>query len=197
MRTISMFTYAAALCCIVASATHAQLTVSSVRPPAFNASAPRLSISLVLPDTQERPRAVMHSDFYYVRLKIHRIGSYAIFPLFAAQYYVGDRLLNADNPPSWAKGTHGALAGGVAGLFGVNTVTGLWNLWDSRNESTGRLRKYLHTALMLGADAGFVWTAQTADGAGRRSEGGRHHRNVALAAVGASAAATVMMWLWQ
>ncbi len=197
MSTISRFALSGALCAAFSSAAHAQLSTASLRPHAFDTSTARFHVALALPDSQERPRAVTHSDLYYTRLKIHRIGSYAIFPLFVAQYYAGDKLLDDPTPPGWAKGTHSALAGGVAALFGINTVTGLWNLWDSRHESNGRVRKYLHTALMLGADAGFVLTAQTAHDAGPQSEGGRHHRDVALASVAVSGLATVMMWLWK
>lgn len=182
------------LCTGLATQASAQLTPASLNDTtvfrAFRAPS-------ILADTQQRPRAISHSDLYYTRLKIHKIGSYLMLPLFAAQYYAGDKLLNDENPAGWVKGTHSALAAGVGVLFGVNTVTGVWNLWESRHDPVGRTRKYLHAALMIGADAGFLWTAQTAGDASFKSEGGNHHRDVALYSIGAAAVSTAMMWLWK
>ena len=78
-----------------------------------------------------RRHAVAYSDFYNTRLKIHRIGSYTMLPLFASEWVLGDRLLNGTNPPGWMKPTHVGVASALGVLFTVNTVTGAWNLWDS------------------------------------------------------------------
>ncbi len=146
---------------------------------------------------QERPRAVTHSDLYYTRLKIHRIGSYAMLPLFAAEYFAGDKLLNQDDPAGWVKPVHSTVAAGIGVLFGVNTVTGVWNLWEGRHDSDGRVRRYLHSAAMIAADVGFLMTAQAAGDAGESHSGGDHHRNLALGSIGLSAAGTAMMWFWK
>jgi hypothetical protein len=187
----------AAVSCVTLGPVGAQLKVAALDSTARRSS---LSLRIAPVDTQDRARAIAHSDFYYTRLKVHRIGSYAMLPLFAAQYYVGDRLLNDDHPPGWARGAHGTLAGGVAALFAVNTVTGVWNAWESRHDANGRARKYVHVALMIAADVGFLWTAQTAeddDEGGRRSNANVHHRNIALGSIGIATVGTAMMWLWK
>ncbi|MBL0178372.1 MAG: hypothetical protein IPP98_04495 [Gemmatimonadetes bacterium] len=63
------------------------------------------------------------------------------------------------------------MAAGLGVLFTVNTVTGGWNLYESRKDPSGRTRKWIHTIAMLAADAGFLWTAAAAEGA-RESDAG-------------------------
>ncbi len=121
----------------------------------------------------EEPQLIEYSDAYLTRLKIHRYASYAMLPLFAAAYVTGNELIkNGENAASWARDTHGTIAGGLAVLFGVNTITGIWNLYDSRNDPEGRTRRYIHSILLLAADAGFVATAAMA-GESEGGEGGR------------------------
>src|SRR5262249_21338242 len=78
------------------------------------------------PDTIRRRHAIQYSDAYAVRLKIHRIGSYTMLPMFAAEYALGQNLLNDASPPTWIKPTHVGVALGIGALFTVNTVTGAW-----------------------------------------------------------------------
>ena len=144
---------------------------------------------------QERPRVVDHGDLYYTRLSIHRLGSYVMFPLFVTEYFLGDKLLDEDGSGG-SKGAHTLVAGGIAVLFGVNTVTGLWNLWDARHDE-GAVRRYLHAGLMLAADAGFLLTATSAEDPDESRSGAERHRNIALGSMGVSAVGTVMMWLWK
>ncbi len=168
---------------------------------------PRDGAAGVDDDSPQRQRAVEYSDWYYRRLTIHRIGSFVEFPLFAAEYVVGQRLLTASTPSQSMRSLHGTLASGIAVLFGVNTVTGLWNAWDARHDPAGRTRRLLHGAIMLAADAGFLWTGQTANGSGDGAEegdgGGRagfnaqRHRNVAVGSMAVSTLGTLMMWLWK
>ena len=133
-------------------------------------------------DTTQEPRAVEYSDAYFTRLTIHRYASYAIVPMFVAQYVAGEQLMDkGDDAPGWARDAHGALAGGVAGLFAVNTVTGAWNLWEGRRDPEGRTRRTLHGGLMLLADAGFAATGALANGGDRDL-----HRAVALSSMGVS-----------
>src|SRR5437867_905083 len=113
-----------------------------------------------------RRRAIQHSDAYYTRLTIHKIGSYAILPLFAGEYYLGNNLFNGTNVPDWQKGAHGAAAWAIAAIFATNTVTGVWNFVEARKDE-GKVRRALHLALMLASDAGFAYTATLAPG-GRR-----------------------------
>jgi len=144
-----------------------------------------------------RRHAVSYSDAYYTRLTIHRIGSYTMLPLFAGEWYLGDRLLNGTNPASWMKPTHVGVASAIGVLFTVNTVTGAWNLWDSREDPAGRTRRFIHTGLMLSSDAGFLWTASIAGEAKHNFEAGRRHRNVALGSIGLSTLGTALMWFWK
>jgi hypothetical protein len=160
------------------------------------ASASRLW-ALPLDTPVVRPRAIEYSDWYARRLTIHRIGSYTMLPLFAAEYALGDRLLTGTNVASWVKPTHVTVATGLGALFTVNTVTGVWNLWDSRHDPAGRTRRWLHAGLMVASDAGFVWTGALADGAGHSPSDARLHRNVAIGSMAISTAGTVLMWLWK
>jgi hypothetical protein len=177
------------------------LAMFALLAPAASASAqlaPQRFETTVAQDTG-RARAIEYSDAYATRLTIHRIGSYAVLPLFAAQYYLGDRLINGGDVPGWVKPAHGVAAGAIGALFAVNTVTGIWNLYDSRKDPSGRARRYLHTALMLSADAGFAYTGLVT--AGEASEGddddSNTHRNAALVSIGLATAGTLMMWLWK
>jgi len=145
----------------------------------------------------QRRKAVEYSDWYAIRLKVHRIGSYAEFPVFAAQYVVGQRLMNSTPRSDALQGTHGALAAATGWLFASNTVTGVWNLWDSRQDPAGRTRRLIHSALMIASDAGFLWTAGLADDDQVGGSNTRRHRQAAIAAMSLSAAGTVMMWLWR
>ena len=53
-------------------------------------------------------------------------------------------------------------------LFAVNTVTGVWNMWESRHEPSHHKLKLVHGILMFGAVAGFVATFASGPG-GRNS----------------------------
>jgi len=159
--------------------------------------------ALFLADSgRQRPRAFEYSDAYYTRLEIHKIASYATIPLFAAEYVLGSKLYS--NPPG-SRSTldaHRYVALGVAGLFAVNTVTGAWNLWDSRHDPNGRTRRYLHAGLMFLADCGFVATGATAPGRRRILYGGQAvnlstHRAIAIASMSTALASYTMMLLWK
>jgi hypothetical protein len=147
--------------------------------------------------TQGRPRAITHSDAYYTRLTIHRIGSYTMLPLFAGEYLLGDKLLNGTNVGSWVKPTHSTVAGAIGVLFAVNTITGVWNLYDSRKDPAGRTRRFVHAAMLIAADAGFVATAALAGDAEESNNRARTHRNVALGSIGVSTIGTALMWFWK
>lgn len=156
-------------------------------------------------------RAVDHSDWYYRRLTVHRYTSYAMVPLFAAQYVLGDRLLDerADGgeASSTTRNLHGVAAGGIAGLFAVNTVTGAWNWWEDRREAEGRTKRTVHSLLMLAAGAGFVATGVTAnsiedDGEGEAEDGGGEgdpdlHRSIAIGSMALATAGAALMWFWK
>lgn len=143
---------------------------------------------------QARPQAVEYSDFYNTRRKIHMIASYATIPLFVGEYLAGEKLYDG-NGSSSAKSAHGAFTAGLAGLFAVNTVTGVWNLWDGRKDPNGRTRRLVHSLLMLGADAGFAAAAALApdDDEGSFTTDRSAHRNVAITSMGLAAASYVYM----
>lgn len=145
--------------------------------------------------THRRPRAIEYSDWYARRLMVHRIGSYVELPLFASEWYLGNKLLNGDGTDT-EKNLHGFIAGSLGVLFGVNTLTGAWNLYDSRNDPSDRQRKIIHSVLMLASDAGFALTGAVA-GDAREDEGRRSlHKNLAIGSMGVATAGTVMMWIW-
>jgi hypothetical protein len=149
-------------------------------------------------DTTHRPRAIEYSDAYFTRLRIHRIGSFAMLPLFAGQWMLGRRLEGRGPIASWVRPAHRATAEAISVVFAVNTVTGAWNLWDSRKDPAGRTRRTMHTALMLASDAGFAITGLVAeddreDGRSRLSM----HRDVAIGSMALSVIGAGMMWLWK
>jgi hypothetical protein len=149
-------------------------------------------------DVEQRPVAVTHSRAFEVRSKIHKFASYATIPLFAAQYVVGEKLYDGTGSES-AKSAHGALVIATAGLFAVNSVTGVWNLWEERHETQGRAKRWIHGLMMLGASAGFVATGATApddddDEGGVSSNNRSLHRNLAIGSMGISAASYLFMF---
>jgi len=152
----------------------------------------------------QRRHAVEYSDWYYKRLTIHKVASYTTIPLFVTEYILGNKLFEGDASSS-VKSAHSAVATGIGLLFGVNTVTGAWNWWESRHESEGRARRTTHALLMLAADAGFVATAALAPGNDQaESDFGQSynddrskHRAVAITSMGVSLASYLMMYLWK
>jgi hypothetical protein len=160
------------------------------------------SLRPAAPAAPQRPRAVRYSDLYYTRLKIHQVASYAILPLFAAEYVVGTKLQRqAATGDHSLKDLHGAITAGVTGLFVLNTVTGGWNLWESRHDTNGRTRRWIHSALMLVADAGFVATGAAAPDddapAGSPGTSASTHRTLAEVSMSAALASWVMMLVWK
>lgn len=146
-----------------------------------------------------RPRAIEYSDAYYQRLTVHRIASYAELPLFATEYVLGERLLRDERtgyPPSALKASHAVVAGGLGVLFAVNTVTGAWNLWDSRSDPSGRTLRIIHSVAMLGADAGFAWAGVSATNARNSQADAQHHRTISVGSMALATAGTAIMWLF-
>jgi hypothetical protein len=134
--------------------------------------------------------AFEYSDGYRLRAKIHKVASFATLPLFATEGVLGQSLYA--NPTGAKKDAHLAVAAGLGALFGVNTVTGVWNLVEARKDPTHRGRRLAHGLLMLGADAGFVATGALGpddDDAGSRST----HRAVAFTSIGMATAGYLIM----
>lgn len=139
-------------------------------------------------DTVRRRRvAVEYSDWYARRLALHRWASYTTLPLFAAQYVTGQKLMDMGSAaPLWVRRAHGPLATGVTALFTVNTVTGLWNLRDSRNDPAGRGPRIAHSLLLLASDAGFTAVGLLATPAQNSSNLRQLHKTIALTSMGAA-----------
>ena len=148
---------------------------------------------------RKRPKSIEYSDAYYTRLKIHRVASYAELPLFAAEYVLGERLIKEDRtgfPSQGIKTAHTTVALGLGALFTVNTVTGVWNLWESRSDPANRALRLIHSVAMLGADAGFAWAGASAGGAKDNIANANHHRTIAVSSMALATAGTAMMWLF-
>lgn len=166
---------------------------------------------------RKRPKAIEYSDWYARRLMVHKIGSYVMLPLFGAEYYLGEKLIKG-TASSRERSLHGGVAGGIGVLFTVNTITGAWNLYDSRKDPTDRTRRIVHSVLMLAADAGFALAGATAGDEGNENEGGGQfgdnqvnaarlveggggdsstHKAIALTSIGISTAGTLLMWFWK
>ena len=144
-----------------------------------------------------RRRAVQYSDGYYKRLAVHRVLSFAMIPLFVGSFVTGNEMINnPDDPAGWAESLHKPFAIGTATVFGVNTVTGVWNLLESRKNPEGRTRRGLHGIGMLVADAGFAYTGAVLSGQAKSDPTRRDdHRNFALASMGVAVANWTFMLL--
>ena len=166
---------------------------------AASTSADSLIAGDTVPRRRPRPRAIEYSDAYYTRLTIHHWASYTELPLFGAEYVLGQRLLNEQRtgfPSQGLKTAHMAVAMGLGALFTLNTVTGGWNLWESRKDPAGRTLRFLHSAAMLGADAGFAWSGASGGGAKHTLSGANQHRTIAIYSMALATAGTAMMWLF-
>jgi hypothetical protein len=143
-----------------------------------------------------RARPFTYSDGYELRQTIHKRASYATLPLFAIQYAAGSQLFDkSTDAPGWAKAVHGPAATGVAALFAVNTVTGVWNLWEARPDPEGRMRRTVHGLLMLVSDAGFTYTGMLAEQAESSPDKRRLHRQVAISSMGVATVSYLIMAL--
>jgi len=178
--------------------------VWDVRFDAGPAAAPRLAIDAPLLFASEdaqgspRPKAIEYSHGYEVRRKIHVYASIATLPLFVTEIALGQQLYNG-NGSDGQRTAHAVVAGSIAALFGVNTVTGVWNLWEARSDPAHRGRRMTHGIMMLAADAGFVATGMLApsredvDYLDHQST----HRAVALTSMGVATASYLMMLFWK
>jgi len=78
----------------------------------------------------------------------------------------------------------------------VNTVTGVWNMWESRHDPNHHTLKLVHGILMLGADAGFVATfANTPQDRFLNigDNGKQTHRALALTSIGLATGSYLIM----
>ena len=179
------------LLCFLQAATPAPQALAGA-----HVSTPAVSTDSAQP--RPRPRVVEVSEWYSRRLTVHRYIAYSTVPVFAALYAAGRQLWSkGSDAPTWAKTTHRVGATTLAGMFTVNTVTGLWNLWDSRSAPQGRTLRYVHAITMLAADAGFTYAgAKLSEEAENNLQKRREHRAVALSSIGVALASGIMMKIW-
>ena len=147
--------------------------------------------------TRKRQRGVAYSEWYGRRVTLHKALSWTMLPLFATSYYTGTQLFDKgkDGVSGTVRTLHPIAAGGAAAIFGVNTVTGIWNLWASRRDPVDRKRRYLHAALFILADAGFAYAGSLGGDAGDDPSIRTRHRAVALSSMGVSTAGWLVMLL--
>lgn len=148
-------------------------------------------------DQTPRPKAIEYSEGYATRAKIHKYASFATLPLVATEAYLGQSLYNDPySRTSSKRSAHIAVGTAITSLFAVNSVTGVWNMWESRNDPHHRTLRLVHGMLMLGADAGFV--AAFATGPGGRNlvnfdANKQTHRTIALTSLGVATAGYLTM----
>jgi hypothetical protein len=184
----------------------------TVEPPAVPTGVTDPAVRLVMPpplqlpsladqatDTtkKKRPALVAYSDWYGRRLAIHRTMSWAMIPLFAVSYYTGERLARDGfrNSPRNIRVIHPWAATSATVVFGVNTVTGVWNLWDARHDPEGRKRRIIHSVLFMIADAGFAYAGSIGQEARDDSAIRSRHRTIALSSMGVSYVSMMLMLL--
>ena len=153
-------------------------TMEALAPTTFQDARFDPAITGVFADTTRR-HSIEYSNGYYVRLKIHKYASWTMLPL------------------NW----HGVFAGATAALFAVNTVTGVWNLIESRHDPAGRTRRWVHSIAMFVASAGFVATGATAPEMenGEVGDGGNAstHKALAITSMSIATASWLMMLIWK
>ncbi len=132
-------------------------------------------------DTGRRRRApsIEYSDVYQTRVAIHRALSWAMVPFFIGSGYTGFQLRNKkEQAPKWTRDIHGPLAGATVVVFGMNTLTGAWNLVEGRKDPEGRTKTLVHGALFLAAGGG--------DNIRAYGKPNHWHRDIALASMSVS-----------
>jgi hypothetical protein len=169
-----------------------------VAPSSIDSSVPRLVFAQ--PDTvvkKKKKILVEYSDWYGRRLAIHRTLTWAMIPLFAVSYWTGEKLY-ADgriNSPAYIRALHPYAATGASVVFGVNTFTGLWNLWDGRHDPEGRTRRIIHSVLFMIADGGFAYAGSIGKQARDNGDIRDKHRTIALSSMGVSYLGMMIMLL--
>jgi hypothetical protein len=120
-----------------------------------------------------------------------------MLPLFAGSFLTGVQIIRkADGAPKWAKDWHAPFATATATVFTLNTITGLWNLWDSRKDPAGRTKRIVHGLLFMAANAGFTYAGTTLANQAEQDGSKRNlHRTVALSSMGVSVASWALMLL--
>jgi hypothetical protein len=174
------------------------LLVASATPLADAAAAEAAKLA---DDSQgQRPVAIQYSEGHETRAKIHKYTSWATLPLMATEFALGESLYNdPDSTNSSSRGVHGTIGAALIGVFAVQSVTGVWNLVDSK-EAPGHTKRLVHGLLMLAAEGGFIAAAVTAPGHSRNDlinfdANKATHRNIAIFSIGIGTAGYLLMLL--
>lgn len=152
---------------------------------------------------QAHPLAITYSHGYEVRSKIHKYASLATLPLFATEFYLGQSMYHNPSTADSRRSLHAAVGTGIISLAGINTVTGGWNMWESRKDTQGRTLRLAHGLLMMASDAGFVATAATgphrtrgaSTPASAFSSNAAMHRDLAIGSISVGTAGYLLMLL--
>ena len=121
--------------------TETSTTVAVSEPPAAAADSQDAPVA--------RPVAYEYSDAYLKRAKIHKYASFATLPLFATEMALGQSLYNEPLGARKNSGAHTAVGIGIVALFGVNSVTGVWNMVEGWQNPKGRTKRLVHGLLMI------------------------------------------------
>jgi len=121
---------------------------------------------------RRRRKSVEVSEWYERRLRIHRYGSYAMYPLFALQAVAGNQIFpDPQNAPGWAK---------------------------TRSVSQGRTRRTVHALLMLASDAGFTYAGvRLSEQAETSVDKRREHRMWAYGSMATALTGVGLMTFWR
>ena len=198
----------AAVLVVVASAGMARgQNVVEINEPLIVASASPISDALAVEagklaaDPQDaRPVAIEYSDAHLTRAKIHKYASWATLPLLGTEFWLGQKLYDDPNSvTSDLRGVHGAVGAGLIGFFAVQSVTGMWNLFEARS-APGHTKRLVHGLIMLAAEGGLVAAAASAPGHGRNDlvnfDANRStHRAIAVVSIGVGAGGYLFMLL--
>ena len=194
MRILS----AAVLICFASLAVSAQDDTSDeIRDSAAQTLATNTTQAPTPPAPPQAQPPTVYTHAYEVRADIHKYASYATLPLYAGEFALGQSLYN-DPGNGTRRSLHGAVGAGIIGLAAVNTVTGAWNLWVSRHDTTGRKLRVTHSVLTLASNAGFVAAWATAPSSHNRGTPAYNsdkvtHRNIAVASIGVGTVGYLIM----
>ncbi|MEO8138248.1 MAG: hypothetical protein ABI742_01320 [Gemmatimonadota bacterium] len=167
---------------------------------------PELVTLLSLSDSVRRHKAITLSDGYYARLNIHRYAGYATLPLMAVAYLSGrQELAKGSAAPLWADKSHKPAAYLLAGVFALNTVTGLVNLAEASKVKQGKTRRWVHSIMMLAADAAMVYgiaKAPSLSAVDARLAAGKHggwtpHKAGTITSMSLATVGYLMMFVWK
>lgn len=185
---------------------HIQFRVPSSEFQALGTRPSELGTPGSMPDSVRRRKAITLSDGYYARLNIHRLAGYATLPLMAIAYLSGrQELAKGSAAPLWADKSHRPAAYLLAGVFTLNTVTGLVNLAEASKVKQGKTRRWVHSIMMLAADGAMIYgiaKAPSLSAVDARLAAGKHggwtpHKAGTITSMSLATVGYLMMFVWK